>query len=92
MLLFTFTTETGCILCEARAETGCIFCEARAETGCILCEARAETEEMQVVERRPSEMKDFKCLDVDVKRLPESPLIQYSGGRWKMLLKYGESV
>ena len=65
MLLFTLTTETGCILCEVRAET----------------------EELQVVERRASEMKDFKGLDVDVKGIPESPLIQYSGGRWKILLK-----
>jgi hypothetical protein len=29
------------------------------ETGYILCEVRAETEEMKVVERRASEMKDF---------------------------------
>ena len=29
-------------------------------TDCILCEVRAETEEMQAVERRTSEMKDFK--------------------------------
>ena len=65
LLLFTFTTDAGCVLCEVRAET----------------------QEMQVDERRTSEMKDFKRLDVDVKRLPESPLVDYSGGRWKLLLK-----
>ena len=42
---------------------------------------------MQVVEGRALEMKDFKRLDVDVKRIPESALIQHSGGRWKILLK-----
>jgi hypothetical protein len=62
LLLFTFTTETDCILCEVRTKT----------------------KEMQVVERRASEMKDFKRLDVNVKRLQESQLIQYSCGRWKI--------
>jgi hypothetical protein len=69
-----------------------LFFNFTTKTVCILCEVRAETEEMQVVERWTSEMKKFKRLDVDVKRLPESPLIHYSGGRWKLLLKYGESV
>jgi len=42
LLLFTLTTETGCILCQVRAEN----------------------EVISVVERRASEMKDFKRLDV----------------------------